>query len=119
MPDPDAAAKGSPTPILDSGALPARARRTTWRGLSIGFVFGLLWAIIVTKIVGGQFENLFPGLGVLCLLFAIFLAITVHEIGHLIAGWAVGFRFSVIRIGPFSLSLEHGRLRVRIRRELS
>jgi hypothetical protein len=119
MPGSKTAASNSPTPILDSGVLPARARRTTWRGLSIGFVLGLLWALMVIKVVGGQFENLFPGLGVLLLLFAIFLAITVHEIGHLSAGWVVGFRFSVIRIGPFSFSLEHGRLRVGIRREMS
>jgi len=118
MQEPEETVTNSATPILDSGVLPPRARRTTWRGLSIGFVLGLLWALIVIKVVGGQFENLFPGLGVLLLVFAIFLAITVHEIGHLTAGWVVGFRFSVIRIGPFSLNLEHGRLRVRIRREM-
>lgn len=112
-------ATSSPTPILDSGVLPVRIRRTTSRGMVVGVFLGLVWALIVIKAVGGQFDNLYPGLGVLLLVFAIFLAITVHELGHLIAGRAVGFRFSVIQIGPFSLALEHGRLRVRIRREMS
>ncbi len=31
---------------------------------------------------------------------AIFLALAVHELGHLIAGLAVGFRFSIFVIGP-------------------
>jgi hypothetical protein len=87
--------------------------------VGIGVIFGLIWPLIVIKAVGRQFENLYPSLGVLLLVFAIFLAITIHELGHLIAGWAVGFRFSVIRIGPFSLNLEHGKLRIRMRREMS
>jgi hypothetical protein len=45
--------------------------------------------------------------------------VTVHECGHLLAGWALGFRFSLVSIGPFSLWLEHGMLKVRVRREMS
>ncbi|HET9308779.1 MAG TPA: site-2 protease family protein [Candidatus Sulfotelmatobacter sp.] len=49
---------------------------------------------------------------------AFVLAITTHELGHLLAGWAVGFQFSSIAIGPISLVVEYGRLKVRFRRSL-
>ena len=32
-----------------------------------------------------------------------FLAALVHELGHLCAGWAAGFRFDGITVGPFVL----------------
>ena len=46
---------------------------------------------------------------------AVLLAIVVHESGHLLAGWSVGFRFKVVSIGPFCLKIEHGRLKVQAR----
>jgi Zn-dependent protease len=54
--------------------------------------------------------------------FAYFLAlvmiVVVHELGHLLAGWMVGFHFSSITIGPLSLFMEYGRLRLRLRRTM-
>jgi Zn-dependent protease len=46
------------------------------------------------------------------------LAVIAHEIGHLLAGWMVGFRFSSITIGPIALRVEYGRLRAGFRRVL-
>src|ERR1700690_1021731 len=39
--------------------------------------------------------------------------------GHLLAGWAMGSRFSLIQIGPFSLQVVHGMLKVRFRQEMT
>jgi hypothetical protein len=49
-------------------------------------------------------------------LVGLFLTLVVHEVGHLLAGWFVGFRFSLISIGPVSMRLEYGKLRVQLRR---
>ena len=119
MQDVERTAANSPTPILDSGVLPPRVRRTTLRGVFVGFIPGLVGGYVLISVVGRQADkSLDPGLGALLFLFAVGLTITIHELGHLVAGWAVGFRFTFISIGPFSLSVEHGKLRVRIRREM-
>jgi hypothetical protein len=39
------------------------------------------------------------------------LAITIHELGHLVAGGAVGFQFSSIQVGPLALESQYGTLR--------
>ncbi len=49
---------------------------------------------------------------------ALGLTLVVHESGHLLAGWMVEFRFNSISIGPFSVRMEYGRLKVQIRRML-
>jgi hypothetical protein len=54
-------------------------------------------------------------LSLLSALFVLVLATTVHEVGHLLAGWVVGFRFSHIQVGPLTLRIGQGRLRVRFR----
>jgi hypothetical protein len=59
-----------------------------------------------------------PKIGFFLLISALALTTTIHELGHLLAGWMVGFRFSLIHIGPFSLSLEYGKLKARVRREM-
>jgi hypothetical protein len=41
------------------------------------------------------------------------------ELGHLLTGWAVGFRFSSIQVGPVSLRIEHGILKARFRLEMA
>jgi hypothetical protein len=45
-------------------------------------------------------------------------ALLVHELGHLLTGWIVGFHFGSIDVGPVSLISEYGRLKVRARREM-
>jgi hypothetical protein len=120
MPEAKETAPNFATPILDSGVLPARVRRTTLRGAANGFVCGLIGGLVLLKVVGWQaYDGLYPCLGLLVLIVVMTLVVTIHELGHLAAGWAVGFRFSRIRIVPFCLSLEHGKLRARIRWEMS
>jgi hypothetical protein len=43
-----------------------------------------------------------------------FLTVAIHELGHLLAGWAVGFHFSSVQIGPFVLQKEYGVLRAQM-----
>ncbi|HLM81596.1 MAG TPA: hypothetical protein VK302_13330 [Terriglobales bacterium] len=59
-----------------------------------------------------------PKVGCVLLISALALTVPIHELGYLIAGWMAGFRFSVIHIGPFSLTLEHGRFKARMTREM-
>jgi len=112
------AARPSGTPILDSGVLPPRSRKKSVvsfvPGLVGGFLFGLAMVAIGEKADG----DLYPGEGLLIFVVALGLSVTVHEFGHLLAGWALGFQFSFLSIGPFSLRLEYGLLKVRVRREM-
>ena len=107
----------SVTPILDSGVLPPRTRKKNLGGLVAGFAVGSAFGLvmIVGEWAGG---DLYPGEGLLIFITALALQITVHEFGHLLAGWALGFRFSSISVGPVSLRLQHGLLKIRVRREM-
>ena len=45
-------------------------------------------------------------------LFAAWLCLFVHELGHLVAGMAVGFRFQLLTLGPLRIERgSDGRLR--------
>ena len=86
----------------DSGALPAVAI-ASWVGPSLmlltrdkGFLLGLIAVFI----------------------FAPCVAIFVHELGHVLAGWLVGFRFQLLVIGPLRLERgDSGSLRLRLNRD--
>ncbi len=45
-------------------------------------------------------------------------AVVLHEVGHIVGGWLVGFRFNTLLIGPMRLSMRQGRLRVMWHRKL-
>jgi hypothetical protein len=47
-----------------------------------------------------------------------FLAIAIHELGHLIAGWHVGLRLKRVRIDPFRLKIDSGKWKFRVRPRL-
>lgn len=107
------------TPVLDSGVLPPRSRRQTVVGTIFGLVQGLILAFLLIRAVGDRaFEDLDPVYSLLLFFSAFILCIAVHEMGHLVAGWALGFRFSFVSVGPFSLRLEHGMLKVRFHRDM-
>ena len=86
----------------------------------IGFVLAIPFAVVLisvtsqTRRFGAAAAN-FVGIESLACLA---LAVIVHEVGHLLAGWMVGFRFSSITIGPMAVRLEYGRLRAGFRRVL-
>ncbi len=47
-------------------------------------------------------------------------ALVTHELGHVVAGWLVGFRFQLFVAGPFKIVRgESGRLRLELNRDLA
>jgi hypothetical protein len=52
-------------------------------------------------------------------LFVNFLTTVIHEVGHLLAGWSVGLRFTGVRIDPFQIRLDSGRWKFKLRPRLS
>jgi hypothetical protein len=113
---PNGAEAPLPTPILDlETTLPQRQSRL--RSQALGFVIGLVSTLVFVASVRGDSEHF--GRIAASLFIAIFLGILVHETGHLLAGWIVGFHFSSIQVGWLSLSFEYGKLTFHFRREMS
>jgi hypothetical protein len=76
--------------------------------------------VSIVKVVGEQASGSSSiAIGILLLIAALGIAILIHELGHLTAGWFLGFQFSRISVGPFALHLEHGRLKLSFLRELT
>ena len=106
------------TPILDSAVLPKPGKKklvsTLW-----GVLLGLVFAAVLIRNDRHHSRNSASDFMVLFYFASILAVVVVHEIGHLLAGWSVGFRFSRIAIGPFCLKVEHGRLRLEGRGRLT
>src|SRR6266516_1366049 len=101
------------TPVLDSGVLPDRVRKRTSSTTLVGLIVAFFVAIMMIEVVGlqasGGLDNAY---GWFIFAAALLFSITIHELGHLSAGWLLRFRFSLISIGPFCLRVEYGRLKV-------
>ena len=98
----------SPTPILDrqqAAPVPKPRRKVHfWRwsavGAVVGLALGLVWGHSLDPIMGPLpmvFAGFFGGL---------FCGILLHELGHLVAGLAVGFEFRRMLVGPLLLTKE-------------
>ena len=83
-----------------------------------GFLLGMVFAVLLIQSSNSARDVRNPAADFTFLFWILtfVLTIAVHELGHLLAGWFVGFRFSFISIGPLSLKVEYGRLRLRLRR---
>jgi hypothetical protein len=83
-------------------------------GMVVGAALALLlaWQAIVVGMIHGMAACfLFCVVGVL-----LFLAVLpVHELGHALAGWAVGLPFARLTAGPVTVAREGGRLRARLK----
>jgi hypothetical protein len=109
------------TPILDRLA-PLPARASPWKNSStilvgIWIMVGiglLLWRPSIGSIRSWMFAHLnrmSPGLPLgprVILIAGVFLlcgaiSVTIHELGHVLAGLAAGFRFESLVVGPFRL----------------
>lgn len=101
----------SPTPILDSGVLPQRRRKNTILGFFFGLLIGALYLLVVIKASAQDQGNI----AALSYLAVLGLAVIIHELGHLFAGWMVGFHFSSIALGPIVFGFEYGQLKIRLR----
>ncbi|MGB8976294.1 MAG: M50 family metallopeptidase [Terriglobales bacterium] len=116
MPETQDTTANSSTPIFDSGVLPPRTSQITLQSLLLGFLIGTVpFLSAVILIMAGRQGNDSLDVSLLSACLVLVVATFVHEAGHLLAGWAVGFRFSRIQLGPLSLSIAQGRLRVRLR----
>ena len=96
------------TPILDSGLLPPRKPKKQLLGLIVGFVTSLLFAVVVGVISTSRTHT---SVTILLYLPILMLTVALHELGQLVAGVMVGFHFSSISIGPFSIGLQYGRVK--------
>jgi hypothetical protein len=119
MQEPEPALTGVPTPILDSGVLPSRARKTRRVNVIVGFLGGIAAGGLLIVVGRQANSHMDPAVDFLSFWFVLAIAVTVHELGHLLTGWAVGFRSSSIQVGPLSLRIEHGILKARFRLEMA
>ena len=110
----------SATPILDSGTRPKKVGRKKLVGTLFGFLLGIFLAmmLIASSNSARDARNPAPDYVFAFYFLAFALAVLLHELGHLLGGWSVGLRFSLLSVGPFSLRVEYGRLTIRVRREV-
>jgi hypothetical protein len=101
----------SATPILDLlQPLPAQDRER----INGRFAFPFL-TVVAAVVLTGNLPSLSIPLGFLLINF---LAIAIHESGHIAAGWCVSLRFKGVRIDPFRIRVDSGKWKVRIRPRL-
>src|SRR5262245_57573491 len=79
--------------------------------LLVGVLALLPWQIFVVGVNGGPADALTLGAGGLLTFLAL---LAVHELGHLLAGRAVGLPFDHFTVGPLQLVREGGRWRARL-----
>jgi hypothetical protein len=118
MPEAEETPTNLPTPILDSGALPLPVRQKRRTGNIKAILTLIAGIVLLLPVIAWTDKSRDPKTGFILLISTLALTTIVHELGHLFAGLMVGFRFNAIHIGPFSLRLEHGKLKARIRREM-
>jgi Zn-dependent protease len=109
----------STTPILDSG-IPAKRKSMSLAAIAFGLVTGVPSAAVLIAASNRASATHNPAADFMLVNYflALLLAVVAHELGHLAAGWMVGFHFNSITIGPFSLHMEYGRMKLRIRRTM-
>lgn len=79
----------------------------------IGGVFGFFAGIFLAK--NGMDKLAVPVWAELLFIIAVlFAVIVIHETGHLVMGFATGYKFVSFRIGPFTLIKEDGRIKLRL-----
>ena len=94
------------TPILDL-EVPLPTRKVGVRSRVVGFLIGVVGGLGVMVFLH---DSGAPPAGLMTFLLALALVVVVHELGHLIAGWAVGFHFNAVQIGWLFLGFEYGKL---------
>src|SRR5207248_1387377 len=108
------------TPTLELVVMPQELRRRNLRSTIMGFVGGGLLGFFLIKTLDWPTASSrvgdYPGL---FLVLVIIISVSIHELGHLLGGWAVGFKFNSIQIGPLRLEVEHGRMKFSLRREIT
>lgn len=101
----------STTPILD---LLKPLPKSDQERINGRFAFPFL-TMIAAIVVIGNLSFLAVPFGFLLINF---LVTAIHELGHVIAGWCVGFRFTGVRIDPFSLKLDSDKWKLKVHTRL-
>jgi Zn-dependent protease len=85
-------------------------------GLGVGWLFGRL-----LRVAEGQFNITVPDWPLLITgsLIAFIATLCLHELGHLVGGWLVGFRFMLFIVGPLKIVREGEVIRARLNRDIS
>jgi hypothetical protein len=88
----------SATPILDLSEAPPRPPPTKWIVLVVSGVVGVLLGMSPI-----MYPRYFAGFNGFLLLPALYVTVAVHEVGHLVAGRAIGMRPGAIVIGGIAI----------------
>lgn len=113
----------SPPPIPAEPLPPPQKPRSQGLAAIVGGMAGALGGTLlavavfpaVKPLVDASNGWVFAGLSLL----AAMVAIAVHEVGHVLGGWLVGYRFMLLVVGPVRLDRTEGRLRVVLNRSLA
>lgn len=103
----------SRTPILD-GEQPLPVRKVRW-GLALLVGVALGGALIAIDHARGTHEPLITPGGILFCFVAFYIAVLMHETGHLVAGMVAGFEPRAFMVGAFFFHKEAGTWRLRFR----
>lgn len=116
-------------PVASDAPLPNPRSRSQWRALLLGGLFGIVLAgggaLLLRAIDRGLLHELLAGFSGaaarwILLPLALYLVILAHEVGHLLGGWFVGFRFTLLVVGPVRVERSAaGRIRMRLNKDLA
>lgn len=112
------------TPVSKQNKMPQWLRAVlalfgfTAAGLAVGWL-----ASYGFQVAGVEFDlNIgpvnAPALIAICILLLI-MTVVAHELGHLICGWLVGFRFLLLIVGPLKVIREGEGIKVRFNKDVS
>ncbi len=87
-----------------------------FQSLALGLLMaplGMLFGYAMGKMLKGNAQDLPLGYGIVPVLFLVlWLVLAIHELGHLVGGWIVGFKFQLYAVGPLRLDREGERIRI-------
>jgi hypothetical protein len=102
--------------------------QAVFKKLAFGLLFGAVGAGLgyAGHWLGGEARTTAPGLAwtdllamLPALLLALWVTLALHELGHVLAGLAVGFEFRLFVVGPLMLEREAGQFRFKWNRNLN
>ena len=81
----------------------------------LGILGGILGAFLAISLRSSAFDTGPSGAEIITILLVFpiyFFAIAVHELGHLMGGWSMGFRFFAVQVAPFRIFRTPSRLKL-------